>query len=228
MGHQDRACASLRSSRQFFVRILIILLLMLTGGSGTCGERVAVSRRSPRGWKGCGQARRAGAPWGPVGSPWAGMQGPCMPVRAAQSMGFPRARAQSTGFPYPSTAHEKCGNAIREWNSLKPLSEEAPAPWTESASQRSVMGDQCRQVHRRDPIDHPTVARSCFQEPWQLQGGPVAASLMDQVPDVRRAQTTRSGTWIKGRSSPWWRGPITGKQLPIRDVRMVLGGGNVR
>lgn len=224
MEYQDRACAPLRSSRQFFVRILIILLLLLTGGSGTCGERVAVSRRSPRVWKGCGQARRAGAPWGPVGSPWAGMQGSCMPVRAAQSMGFPRARAQSTGFPCPSTAHENCGNAVRAWHS-EPLHEKAHAPWVGKASQRSMGGDHYRQFHRRDPMAHPTGASVCSHQPWQRQGVPPVATAQ---PAVRRAQMTRLRALMQGRSSPWWGRLSTTTQLPVINVKMDPGGDDVR
>lgn len=100
----------LRSSRRALVRIIVIVLLMLLlgGARGQCGEREAVSSQGPRVLKTCGQARRAGAPWGPVGRTWAGEAGGVSPrqepVRAAQPTGFPRARGQSTGFQCPSTA----------------------------------------------------------------------------------------------------------------------------
>jgi len=51
------------------------MMMLLWNGSEPCGDRRAVSRRSPRVWKACGQARRAGAPWGPVESLWTGWQG---------------------------------------------------------------------------------------------------------------------------------------------------------
>jgi hypothetical protein len=62
---------------------------------------LAIASQGPRGWKTGGQARRGGAPWGPVERSWAGKAWgchcPCPPVRAAQSMAFPWDRAQSTG-----------------------------------------------------------------------------------------------------------------------------------
>jgi hypothetical protein len=87
-----------------------LMLLMLIKGSRKCGERAAVSSQGPRALEACGQARRAGAPWGPVEGLWAGGEGAtsprATPVRAAQSTGLPWERAQSTGFQCPSTS---CG-----------------------------------------------------------------------------------------------------------------------
>lgn len=109
----EQRCAGrepLRSSRRRgdFERVSqASLLLMMAVISGPCGERAAVSSQGPRGWKAGGQARRAGAPWGPVERVWAGGEGAerprPTPVRAAQSTRVPWERAQSTGFPPPST-----------------------------------------------------------------------------------------------------------------------------
>lgn len=87
----EQRCAGsepLRSSRRQgdFEGLFVATLLLMTGTSGTCGERAAVSSRRPRAWEACGQARRAGAP---------------------------RERAQSTGFPRPSTAREEWVGAIQ-------------------------------------------------------------------------------------------------------------------
>ena len=86
------------------------LLLLIAVISGPCGEREAVSSQGPRGWKARGQARRAGAPWGPVERLWAGGEGAARPrptpVRAAQSTAFPWERGQSMGVPRPRTS---CG-----------------------------------------------------------------------------------------------------------------------
>ena len=84
-------------------------LLMLLEGSRKCGEREAVSSQRPRVWEACGQAPRAGAPWGPVEGLWAGGEGASprpTPVRAAQSTGLPWERAQSMGVPQLRTS---CG-----------------------------------------------------------------------------------------------------------------------
>ena len=109
----EQICAGrepLRSSRrrEDFERVSqASLLLLMAVISGPCGERAAVSSQGPRRWKAGGQARRAGAPWGPVERVWAGGEGAerprPTPVRAAQSTRVPWARAQSTGFPPPST-----------------------------------------------------------------------------------------------------------------------------
>ena len=109
----EQRCAGrepLRSSRRRgeFERVpQATLLLLMAAISGPCGEREAVSSQGPRGWKAGGQARRAGAPWGPVERVWAGGEGAerprPTPVRGAQSTRFPWERAQSTGFPPPST-----------------------------------------------------------------------------------------------------------------------------
>jgi hypothetical protein len=53
-------------------------------------------------WEACGQAGR-------------GRFSPCQPVREAQSMGFPRERAQSIGFPCPSTARGNVAALIVVW-----------------------------------------------------------------------------------------------------------------
>ena len=99
----EQRCAGpepLRSSRRReYAELFKASLLLITFISGPCGEREAVSSQRPRVWEAGGQARRAGAPWGPVGRLWAGWQVPCQPVRAAQPVAFPRERAQSTGFP---------------------------------------------------------------------------------------------------------------------------------
>ena len=97
-----------RSARRGPAKCLDMRLLMLLEGSRKCGEREAVSSQRPRLWDACGQARRAGAPWGPVERVWAGGEGAerprPTPVREAQSTRFPWERAQSTGFPCPSKA----------------------------------------------------------------------------------------------------------------------------
>jgi hypothetical protein len=102
----------LRSSRRrggvgIFPAIMLLMLLAIV--IGPCGERGALSRRGQRGWEACGQARRAGAPWGPVERVWAGKAGSVSsrlaPVRAAQSTRFPWERAQSTGFPLCVATH---------------------------------------------------------------------------------------------------------------------------
>ena len=111
MGQRCVGREPLRSSRrrQVFERKFVPepLLMLVACVSGPCGERAAVSSRRPRGWKAGGQARRAGAPWGPVERVWAGGEGAerprPTPVRAAQSTRFPWERAQSTGCPPPST-----------------------------------------------------------------------------------------------------------------------------
>lgn len=84
----EQRCAGsepLRSSRRRWdiAGLFLATLLLMTLGSGTCGEREAVSSRRPRVWEAFGQARRAGAP-----------------------------QAQSTGFPCPSMACEKWVDAI--------------------------------------------------------------------------------------------------------------------
>ena len=90
--------------------LMLMLLLILIEGSRKCGEREAVSSQGPRVLEACGQARRAGAPWGPVEGLWAGGEGATSPrptpVRAAQSTGLPWERVQSMGFQCPSTS---CG-----------------------------------------------------------------------------------------------------------------------
>ena len=99
-----------RSARRGPAKCLDMMLLMLLEGSRKCGEREAVSSQRPRLWDACGQARRAGAPWGPVERLWAGGEGATRPrptpVRAAQSTGVPWERAQSMGVPRPRTS---CG-----------------------------------------------------------------------------------------------------------------------
>ena len=79
-------------------------LLLIAFASGRCGEREAVSSRRPRGWEASGQARRAGA------------------------------RAQSTGFPCPSTARD-------EWvGALQAGSEEETDHWNAMMIQGGVRG----------------------------------------------------------------------------------------
>ena len=99
-----------RSARRGSATGRDLMLLMLFEGSRKCGEREAVSSQRPRLWDACGQARRAGAPWGPVERLWAGGEGAARPrptpVRAAQSTAFPWDRAQSMGVPRPRTS---CG-----------------------------------------------------------------------------------------------------------------------
>jgi hypothetical protein len=106
VGHEPlRSSQRRRSFEVFFLAVLLLMLMAFV--SGPCGERGAVSSRGPRWWKAGGQARRAGAPCGPVERVWAGGEGAerprPTPVRAAQSTRFPWERAQSTGFPPPST-----------------------------------------------------------------------------------------------------------------------------
>ena len=99
-----------RSARRGSATGRDLMLLMLIESSRKCGERAAVSSQGPRALEACGQARRAGAPWGPVEGLWAGGEGAARPrptpVRAAQSTGLPWERGQSTGFQCPSTS---CG-----------------------------------------------------------------------------------------------------------------------
>ena len=107
VGHEPlRSSQRRRSFEVFFLAVLLLMLMAFV--SGPCGERGAVSSRGPRWWKAGGQARRAGAPCGPVERVWAGGEGAerprPTPVREAQSTRFPWERAQSTRFQCPSKA----------------------------------------------------------------------------------------------------------------------------
>jgi hypothetical protein len=108
---------------------------MMSQGRG-CGKRTAfskdcgkplllgLSRRSPRVWEACGQAGRAGAPWGPVGRVVGGCFCPLLPGAPRFLGRSPRERAQSTGFPYPSSpAPVTLAAEIRESAGFGPLTE---------------------------------------------------------------------------------------------------------
>ena len=81
VGHEPlRSSQRRRSFEVFFLAVLLLMLMAFV--SGPCGERGAVSSRGPRWWKAGGQARRAGAPCGPVERVWAGGEGADAPTDA--------------------------------------------------------------------------------------------------------------------------------------------------
>ena len=106
------------------------LLMAFAADPVASARRLPAAR--PRRWETGGQARRAGAPWGPVARSWAGrgIGAPsplCLPVRAAQSMAFPWDRVQSTGFPGPSPGRRVDGIGQRPCQHLLPRRPNAPS-----------------------------------------------------------------------------------------------------
>ena len=134
------------------------------------GKRKAVASRKARDvgnrWAGPkGSHACVASPWGPVARSWAGrgMGAPsplCLPVRAAQSMTFPWARVQTTGFPGPSPRRRVAGIGQRllPHRSNAPSTLEATEGFRASTTRSWYPGDRAA---RGSPVQ--TSPGHCFQ-----------------------------------------------------------------